>query len=685
MAAGVNLQPLRETDEMTDADREQGKQNKINPYEAIAAAGSALRDMDKQVEKRETMSAANTVENKSREGNLSIDSENIFPIIKKWLYTEQDIFFREIISNASDAITKRSKLVEMGTEGAVAAQPRIEVRVNAQDGTIRFIDNGIGMTMEEVDQYINRIAFSGATDFIQKYKGKTDDDQIIGHFGLGFYSVFMVAEQVEIQTLSWQPDAKPVHWMCDGSMRFLMEEGSRREIGTEIVLHMDPKSKFLSANTAGRTVRKYFEFLPYEIYFSDDAVKEQGEQKAEKPLQDLLLNEPHPLWTKQPEECTREEYIRFYKTAFRDYNDPAYWIHLYDKELGVRGIIYFKSEKTMEQSVDGLVRLYNNQVYVADNVEGIIPDFLTLQYGVIDCTKLPLMVSRSDVHSDEQIIRIENYITERIAFALYGLFECEREKYEEIWPALNPFMKYSCLKNKLFSSYVNKFVIFRTLQGKYVTLKEHLENIADRHPNRIFYVSDEIGQAQFVKIYRQAGVDALYMTHVIDTPYLRKEEVAHQKEGLRFDRIDAAFTEALQNPATLLSEEERTAAEQRLTEIFARAVPQMAMEISLADLICTETPAVIMMDEEERRVRETVELYGAAGVDVADFKEQKAALLLNFGNRLVRYLLTNPNDEKAGLICRQLYDLGRLGQETLEAEDMVAFIERSSRLLEMIL
>lgn len=626
-----------------------------------------------------------------KHGNLSIESENIFPVIKKWLYTEQDIFFRELISNASDAITKLKKMAEMGKCELESYVPRIEVRVNTQEGTIKFIDNGIGMTAEEVDQYINQIAFSGATDFINQYKGQTDDKQIIGHFGLGFYSAFMISDHVTISTLSWQPGAEPVYWDCDGNMKYSMEKGTRTEVGSEMTLYVDPKSKFLNPATAEKIIRKYFEFLPIEIHLTDDTPAEVDENGKEKPrVIDRIVNDTTPLWTKKPEDCTPEEYTKFYRRAFGDYNDPAYWIHLYDEELGIRGIVFLKSEKTMEHTVDGLIKLYNNQVFVADNVKEVIPDFLLLQYGVIDCSDLPLMVSRSNLHADERIGKIEHYITEQIAFKLYGLFECEREKYEEMWPAINPFMKYSCLKNKLFSSYVNKFVLFQTLNGKYVTLKEHLEEIKDKHPNRIYYVSDEIGQAQFIKIYQQAGMDALMMTHVIDSPYIRKEEMQSkvqsksEEEMLRFDRIDAAFCEAMQDTSVTFTEEQRENLKTQLTELFEKHVKKFTSELQVEPLVCTETAAGIMLDEEERRAKETIELYGAQGMDISGFKEQKATLLINYNNRLVKLLLNEPDNELVPLICNQLYDLGRLGQESLEAEDMVDFIERSNKLLHMI-
>ncbi len=561
--------------------------------------------------------------------------------------------------------------------------PCIDVRVNREEKTIRFIDNGIGMTADEVDQYINRIAFSGATDFIEKFQGQNEDNQIIGHFGLGFYSAFMVADRVTISTLSYQPGTEPVFWDCDGSMQFSMQRGDRSERGSEITLYLSQDSQFLRGATAERIIRKYFEFLPIEIYLSDDGPDETDAQGRTVPaVKDKLVNDPYPLWTKKPEECTDEEYINFYRMAFRDLNSPVYWIHLYDEEQGVRGIIYFKSEETMNREVDGLVRLYSNQVFVADNVKEIVPDFLLLQYGVLDCSNLPLMVSRSSLHEDERIRQLEQYITEQITYRLYGLFSCEREKYEEMWAALNPFMKYSCLKNKLFSSYVNKFIIFETLNGDYVTLQEHLDAIKDKHANHIFYVSDEIQQAQFVKIYRESGIDALMMTHVIDTPYIRKEEM--QNQDLRFDRVDAAFCDALRDPEADFSEEKKTRAQETLEELYRDNVSDFEIDLAVELLVCTDTASLVIIDEEERRMQETVELYSAYGVDVSQFKEHKDTLLLNYENHLVRFLTENPQDALAPMICCQLYDLGRLGQETLEAEDMVAFIERSNQLLQMI-
>ncbi len=610
-------------------------------------------------------------------GKLSVESENIFPIIKQWLYTEQDIFVRELISNCADAISKRDSLIKIGTCQNDAVNSFICIEINQTENTIKFMDNGIGMDADEIERYINQIAFSSAADFLNQYKDNVDNS-LIGHFGLGFYSAFMVADKVEIDTLSCKPKSKPVHWTCDCEMNYKMEEGNKSEIGTTITLHVESDLQYLKPQRMGAVINKYFAFFPIPIELScKDALADTAASPEKK-----QINDTNPLWVKNPEDCISEEYIAFYQKAFNTHTEPVLWLHLYNEELGIKGLVYFRNEDSFNQNIDGQIKIYSNQVYITDEGKGLLPEFLSLQNVIFDCTDLPLMASRSSVQKSEALNSITHYIVEQVAFKLYGTFECEREFYEEIWNSLNPFIKFSCLKDKLFASYVEKFIIFRTLRDKYVTLNEYLEQIKDKHQNIIYYVSDEIQQAHYISTFKKAGIDALYMTHVVDQPLIKKLEM--KDTNLRFNRIDSDFCSALKEKLTEDEEAKVTEDEARLVNSFKGLVEDKHLTVKADRLITKEISSIMILDEEERRVKDAIEMYSATGIDVSKFSYGNDILLLNLNNKLVHFLLNPSASEKVtNIIKMQLIDIARLGQETLEAEQMSAFIDRSNMILEL--
>ncbi|MDO4544884.1 MAG: molecular chaperone HtpG [Bacillota bacterium] len=615
-------------------------------------------------------------------GMLTVNSENIFPIIKKWLYTEQDIFVRELISNGADAIYKLAKVCD----GEKTKQEgKIELEINLQENTLKFIDNGLGMDAEEVDRYINQIAFSGATDFFNKYKDSENRQKVIGHFGLGFYSAFMPAERVTINTLSHRLDSAPVYWDCSADMNYDMSVGTRDRAGTEITLYLADGSQYLDPEYLEKTVKKYFEFFAIPILITcNEAADDKSPAYGTK-----MVNDTNPLWCRNPEDCERQEYIDFYKKAFRVEVEPKLWVHLHSEDLGVKGIIYFRNQAQMEKSIDGTMKLYSQQVFISDQAKTLIPEYLFLQDGIIDCADAPLMVSRSALQEDENVVDITAYITEQVAYKLYGTFECEREFYESIWEDLNPFVKFSCLKDKLLASYVEKFIIFKNLNGTYVTLKEHLEQIEPFHKNVVYYVSDDIQQANYINIFKKAGIDALLMTHVVDQPYIKKQEIKNQE--LRFNSIDSDFYEALKAEEAGSADEVRAEADENsfienaLKDTFAEILKGRQIEVKVGKLITPEVSSVIIIDEEERRVRETLEIYEARGIDTSGFKTGNDTLLLNTASPLVQYMAHEASEDEKSLLGRQLYDLGRLGQESLEAQEMADFIERSNLILQMLI
>ena len=620
-------------------------------------------------------------------GELSIESRNIFPIIKKWLYSEQDIVFRELISNASDAIIKLSKLKETGFFKKDVGKPLIEITVDVVQKTIRFTDNGIGMTQDEIDKYINQMAYSGASDFVNTYMKSEGSDNIIGHFGLGFYSAFMMADRVSIDSLSWQEGAIPAHWECGNDMQYQMSAGSYSRRGTSITLHMDALGSYASPSFTEKIIKKYFAYFPLDIrltYVEPEPDGAETKDSKKEPYGSREVNDTSPLWLKNPDECTQDEYVAFYHKAFEDRNDPMFWMHLDNRDLGIKGIIYFRKTNEETQSVDGTFYIYGNQVFVAQNIKEIVPDFVMLQNGIIDCANLPLLVSRSELQNDEQVQAISRWLTEEVTKKMNGLFLAERDVYERCWPHLNAFVKYGCLKNKFFSSVMTKYVIFKTLAGNYQTIREHLERIKDSHENEIFYVSDDIQQAHYIKLFKRAGLDALLMDHVIDQPFIRKLEMFTQ--GLHFNRIDSDFSGIFRETVPESQAASVNSQIARLMDIVTEVLGKEAekLDIKIEKLTLPEVSALITLNEQARRVRDMAELYGAVGVNLNQFADMKKTFLLNLGNKLIQFVLQHPSDGKSSLIVRQLYDLARLGQESLEAVDMADFIERSNTALELL-
>jgi molecular chaperone HtpG len=616
-------------------------------------------------------------------GSLSIHSENIFPIIKKWLYSDHDIFVREIISNASDAITKLKQLSSMNEVSLEEnTHFQIEVILDEAAKTITFSDNGIGMTDEEIKKYINQIAFSGAEDFLNKYKDKSDKEQIIGHFGLGFYSSFMVAEQVEIHTLSYQKDAEPALWRCDGGTEFELERGTRNKRGTDIILHIsDDGKEFLNEYTLRNVIKKYCSFMPYEIFLtvvgkelSKDA---DGNVVIEEPKP---LNTTLPLYAKSPAECTDEDYKAFYRTTFNDFKEPLFWIHLnMDYPFNLKGILFFPKLNTEFDTIEGQIKLYNSQVFVADNIKEVIPEFLLLLKGVIDCPDLPLNVSRSFLQNDGFVKKISNYISKKVADKLSGLFKTEREQFEGFWDDISPFIKFGGLKDDKFYEGVESIYLFKTLDGKYVTVQEYLEAVAQKHENKIFYVSDAVQQAQYIKLFKDHALDAVMLTHSIDAPFISLLE--SKKENLTFSRIDADLNEHLKGEEHL-SEDDKKVALDKLQEMFKNALGLDEIKLQLEAMKTDELSAMVVLSEESRRMQDMMRMYGMPGMDPNMFKTE-TTLILNSKNALVNHLLDNESidADTRKLICEHLYDLAMISHAPLSSEAMTKFINRSNALM----
>ncbi len=616
-------------------------------------------------------------------GSLSIHSENIFPIIKKWLYSDHDIFVREIISNASDAITKLKQLSSMNEVSLEEnAHFQIEVILDEAAKTITFSDNGIGMTDEEIKKYINQIAFSGAEDFLNKYKDKSDKEQIIGHFGLGFYSSFMVAEQVEIHTLSYQKDAEPALWRCDGGTEFELERGSRNKRGTDIILHISEDGKeFLNEYTLRNVIKKYCSFMPYEIFLtvvgkelSKDA---DGNVVIEEPKP---LNTTLPLYAKSPSDCTDEDYKAFYRTTFNDFKEPLFWIHLnMDYPFNLKGILFFPKLNTEFDTIEGQIKLYNSQVFVADNIKEVIPEFLLLLKGVIDCPDLPLNVSRSFLQNDGFVKKISNYISKKVADKLSGLFKTEREQFEGFWDDISPFIKFGGLKDEKFYEGVESIYLFKTLDGNYVTIQEYLDAVAEKHENKIFYVSDAVQQAQYIKLFKDHALDAVMLTHNIDAPFISLLE--SKKENLTFSRIDADLNEHLKGEEHLTEDDKKVALD-KLLEMFKTALGVEDIKLQLEAMKTDELSAMVVLSEESRRMQDMMRMYGMPGMDPNMFKTE-TTLILNSKNALVNHLLENESidTDTRKLICEHLYDLAMISHAPLSSEAMTKFINRSNALM----
>ena len=690
----------------------------------------------------------------AKHGNLSINSENIFPIIKKWLYSDHDIFVREMVSNGCDAITKLKKLEVMGEYTFPDDyKPAIQVVVNSEAKTLKFIDNGIGMTADEVEEYITQIAFSGATEFLEKYKDKTTDDQMIGHFGLGFYSAFMVADEVHIDTLSYKEGAVPVHWSCDGGTEYDIQDGNKATVGTEITLFLNDASlEFCNEYRMREVIEKYCSFMPVNIYLSrenaeqeyetideadlrdDDVVverihedaktEERENDKGEKetveisPARDRVkinkrpvsLSDTHPLWMKHPNDCTDEEYKEFYRKVFLDYKEPLFWIHLnMDYPFNLKGILYFPKINTEYDSIEGTIKLYNNQVFIADNIKEVIPEFLLLLKGVIDCPDLPLNVSRSALQNDGFVQKISEYIAKKVADKLTGMCKTDRESYEKYWDDISPFIKYGCIKDSKFAEKLHDYILFKNLDGKYLTLKDCIEanktekaeetaaeekteeteekkeeqssgdaGNEEKEPEKttIFYVTDPVQQSQYINMFKEAGKDAVILTHNIDAPFISHLE--QKDQTVQFKRIDADLTEELKGEEAADEETAKT-----LTELFRKSLNKEKLEVKVENLKDSSVSAMMMLSEESRRMQDMMKMYNMYGMDPNMFGGQET-LVLNANHPLVKYLGENQDTENAALICQQLYDLAMISHKPLSPEDMTRFVQRSNEILMML-
>lgn len=636
-------------------------------------------------------------------GNISINTENILPIIKKWLYSEKDIFIREMVSNANDAIIKMKKLVSMG-EAQLPDNEKyyIKVIVNKDDRTIRIVDNGIGMTGDEVKKYINQIAFSGAVDFLEKYKDKADEsNQIIGHFGLGFYSAFMVSEKVTIDTLSWQPDVKAVRWTSTGGTEFEMDDSDRSERGSTITLYLsDDSLEFLEYYKMRDILEKYCSFMPIEIFVEDASKKEEKKEKKEdtdtvkadkaeeaeakaeeKEEQARPINDTHPLWLKAPKDCTDDEYKEFYKKVFHDFNDPLFWIHLnMDYPFNLKGILFFPKLKHEFETIEGQIKLYYNQVFVADNIKEVIPEFLLLLKGVIDCPDLPLNVSRSFLQNDGYVSKISTHITKKVADKLTALFENERDNYNKYWDDINPFVKYGCIREEKFFDKVKDIVIFKTTNGEYVTLKDYLERNSEKHKDKVFYVTDEKQQSQYIRLFRGQGMEAVILNTMIDNHFIQFLEM--KESGVKFSRIDSDLSDSMKDADAVAADEDLT---QKLETVFREAVGNDKLKIQVEALKASSTPGIILLSEYSRRMQEMSRMYGMNGMDFGNMFQDEQTLVLNRSNSLIQAVTKLAgNDNKKDdvtLICRHVYDLAMMSHKQLEPEAMANFIERSNALL----
>ena len=696
-----------------------------------------------------------------KHGSLSINSENIFPIIKKWLYSDHDIFVREMVSNGCDAITKLRKLEVMGEYSFPENyKAKIDVIVNPEEKTLKFIDTGIGMTADEVEEYITQIAFSGATEFLEKYKDKTTDDQMIGHFGLGFYSAFMVADEVHIDTLSYKEGAVPVHWTCDGGTEYELQEGNKDSVGTQITLFLNEESlEFANEYRMREVIEKYCSFMPVNIYLSkenaeqqyetideadlkeDDVVvehihedaktEEKENENGEKeivevsPARDRVkinkrpvsLSNPNPLWMKHPNDCTEEEYKEFYRKVFMDYKEPLFWIHLnMDYPFNLKGILYFPKINTEYDSIEGTIKLYNNQVFIADNIKEVIPEFLMLLKGVIDCPDLPLNVSRSALQNDGFVQKISEYITKKVADKLVGMCKTDRESYEKYWDDISPFIKFGCIKEAKFADKMHDYLLFKNLDGKYLTLKDcieenkkeapeseaenteetnadstadteaestqdsssHAEDGEEKEPEKtvIFYVTDEVQQSQYINLFKEAGKDAVILKHNIDSPFISHLE--QRDQNVQFKRIDADLTEELRSDEK--ADEEMTG---KLTDVFRKSLNKEKLEVRVENLKNDGVAAMITLSEESRRMQDMMKMYNMYGMDPSMFGGDQT-LVLNAAHPLVKFVAENVESDKTPVICEQLYDLAMMSHKQLSPDEMTKFIRRSNEILMML-
>ncbi len=659
----------------------------------------------------------------AKKGSLSITSENIFPVIKKWLYSDHDIFYRELISNGCDAITKLKKLELMGEyEKPEEVEYKIQVSVNPTDKTITIEDNGLGMTEEEIDKYINQIAFSGVQDFMEKYKDKANEDQIIGHFGLGFYSAFMVADKVEINSLSYQKDAKPVHWESEGGINFEMAEGDKKEVGTSIKLYLNEEStEFANEYRAREVIEKYCAFMPVNIFLKNETAEPEYEtiekdelthkdtvvetviepaKTEEKEKEDgtketvevepsrekykilkrpVALNDTDPLWNKHPNECTDEQYKDFYRKVFRDYKEPLFWIHLnMDYPFNLKGILYFPKINMEYDSLEGTIKLYNNQVFIADNIKEVIPEFLMLLKGVIDCPDLPLNVSRSALQNDGFVKKISDYITKKVADKLSGMCKTDRENYEKYWDDIAPFIKFGYIKDEKFAEKMGDYILYKNLEGKYLTLNDCLEENKEKHENTIFYVTNEKEQSQYINLFKEEGIDAVIMPAAIDNPFISHVEQKH--EGLKFLRIDTDLNASFKEEVKEDDEAFKKTSEE-LTEVFKKALNNDKLDIKVEKMKNASVASMITVSEETRRMQDMMKMYSMGGMDMSAFGATGETLVLNANHPLVKYVLENKEGENTVKICEQLYDLASLAHGQLSPERMTGFVNRSNDIM----
>ena len=682
----------------------------------------------------------------AKHGNLSINSENIFPIIKKWMYSDHDIFVRELISNGCDAITKLKKLDIMGEyQLPDDYKASIKVVVNPEEKTLKFIDTGIGMTADEVEEYITQIAFSGATEFLEKYKDKTTEDDMIGHFGLGFYSAFMVAEEVHIDTLSYKEGAAPVHWTCDGGTEYDMEEGSKNTVGTEITLFLNEESvQFSNEYRVREVIEKYCSFMPVEIFLSKENAEQEYETILEEELKDddviveriheeakmeekenengekemvevspavdkvkinkrpVSLSDTTPLWTKHPNDCTKEDYIEFYRKVFMDYKEPLFWIHLnMDYPFNLKGILYFPKINTEYDSVEGKIKLYNNQVFIADNIKEVIPEFLMLLKGVIDCPDLPLNVSRSALQNDGFVNKISDYISKKVADKLTGMCKTDRESYEKYWDDISPFIKFGCLKDEKFCDKMSDYILFKNIDHEYLTLKDCIaknggaqeakaeeekteasegENTEEKKVT-IYYVTDEQQQSQYINMFKQEGLDAVLLTHNIDSPFVPQLE--QRNENVQFQRIDADLTDTFKEEVAKEEEEAFKADTETLTDVFRKALENDKLEVKVEKLKNENVASMVTLSEQSRRMQEMMKMYNMYGMDPSMFGTD-VTLVLNANHPLVQYVLKNKDGEHVPMFCKQLFDLAMLSNKPLNPEEMTAFINRSNEIMMLL-
>ncbi|MGF0034092.1 molecular chaperone HtpG [Bariatricus sp. SGI.154] len=680
----------------------------------------------------------------AKKGSLSISSENIFPIIKKWVYSDHDIFVREMVSNGCDAITKLKKLDMMGEyQLPDDYKPAIKVEVNPEEKTLKFIDNGLGMTAEEVEEYITQIAFSGATQFLEKYKDKTTEDDMIGHFGLGFYSAFMVADEVHIDTLSYKEGAAPVHWVSDGGTEYEMEDGNKETVGSEITLYLNDDSiEFSNEYRVREVIEKYCSFMPVEIFLSkanaepeyetideadlkeDDVVVEHIHEEAKmeekenengekemvevEPAKEKVkiqkrpvpLNDIHPLWTKHPNECSDEEYQEFYRKVFLDYKEPLFWIHLnMDYPFNLKGILYFPRINTEYDSIEGTIKLYNNQVFIADNIKEVIPEFLMVLKGVIDCPDLPLNVSRSALQNDGFVNKIADYISKKVADKLSGMCKTKREDYEKYWDDISPFIKFGCLKDEKFCDKMKDAVLFKNIDGKYLTLKDCIgenggevvesndkkddadnadENKVEEIKTTIYYVTDEIQQSQYINMFRKQGQDAVILGHNIDSPFITQLE--QRNPNIRFQRIDADVTENIKEEVAEEDKEAFKETSDSLIEIFRKELGNEKLDVKIEKLKDDKVASMITLSEQNRRMQEMMKMYGMSGMDMGG----DSTLILNANHPLVQFVVENKDNEHVSIICKQLYDLAMLAHKPLNPEEMTAFVQRSNEIMMLL-